>query len=434
MKSSSKLVQWISTELFFIASVVSNVMFGVFGSEISKNMSLSPSMLGWLSGTFFITYSFVQFYSGRLFCIFPARIILFISALIAASGAFIFANSNSLVILFISRGLLGIGLASTFVGVLYIVQQNFTTKSFPIMSSLSQSTANCVAGIFGVVAGTIHNYHVSFNILGISLVSSALLTIIFIPMKKIDSKTLKDQLSLTQSCKVLLKNPQVWFASFFFTGLFSAVLTFSDLFNVSFQVSVFHESFTSSTIINAMIPFGLTIGGLLAGYWAQKINNYLLPARILSFIAVITFTIIIFVRFNEAYAFYITCGISFLFGIGCSSSILAFQCVQHNVKEVNLRPLANSIVLTFATIFSGLVEQPVVGDFISATELRLIGTPHSSAWISLFNEHQHDVWYKFNSGLYFILCCIICSFIFSLLFRNNAATTKNNDILHSTAK
>ena len=62
MKSSGKLLQWISAELFFIVSVISTVMFGVFSNSIANDMHLSTNLLGWLSGTFFITYSVGQFY------------------------------------------------------------------------------------------------------------------------------------------------------------------------------------------------------------------------------------------------------------------------------------------------------------------------------------------------------------------------------------
>ena len=423
MKSSGKLLQWISAEMFFIVSVISTVMFGVFSNSIANDMHLSTNLLGWLSGTFFITYSVGQFYSGRLFVILPARWILFCSAMVAASGAFIFARSEHLVWLFISRGLLGIGLATSFVGVIFVVQQNFSAKSFPMMSSLSQSTANLVAGVFGLVVVMIHNYHLSFIFLACGLILSALLIVIFIPMKKIELAAPSQQLSLYASCKILLKNPQLWYASFFFTGLFSAVLTFSDLFNVDFQMKVFHQSFAAATHINAMIPFGLTIGGLIAGIWAQKTNDYRTPARVLSFIAVIMFASIMFIRFNSSYAYYFACGIGFLFGIGCSGSILAFQSVQRSVADITLRPLATSIVLTFACIFSGVIEQPTVGNFISTTELKLRMPQVSNHWLSLFDYQQADIWHKFNNGLYFILVCIIISFIMSFLFKLTPAKT-----------
>lgn len=97
---------------------------------------------------------------------------------------------------------------------------------------------------------------------------------------------------------------------------------------------------------------------------------------------------------------------------------MPFQCVQKNIAEAELRPLATSFVLTFSYIFSGLIEQPVVGDFIANTELGVIN-PGKKIFVYhwIFSSTVHDGWYKYNMGLYFVFATLIISFIASCFFK-----------------
>lgn len=420
MRYASKWLQWSSAELFFIFSVISGVMFGVFSGPIAKSMHLSDTTLGWLSGIFFIVYAITQFFSGQLFVIFSARNVLLISTLVSAAGALLFSMTNSIFMLFVARVMLGVGLAATFVGVLFVAQNSFEARSFPVISSLSQSLANLCAGIFGFIAFMLikGGFRIPYIALSIVFVICALLVLLFFDKNQSNNKSGNKEASFIASLKEILKNSQVWYASLYFSGLFGAVLTFVDLFDVSFQMNAFHESFSNATILNSMIPFGLTIGGLILGALAQRLNNYVIPARFAGLLAIITFAVILFVRFDSASANLIVGSTCVLFGIGCSGSILAFQCVQKNIAEAELRPLATSFVLTFSYIFSGLIEQPVVGDFIANTELGVIN-PGKKMFVYhwIFSSTVHDGWYKYNMGLYFVFATLIISFIASCFFK-----------------
>lgn len=417
----SKFMKWASAELFFITSVASSLMFGLFNANVARNMHLSQTTLGWLSGIFFIVYAIAQFYSGRLFVLYPARRILFVSSIVAAIGTLLFANTTHLVLLFVSRAMLGAGLATTFIGVLFIVQQNFTKQQFPFLSSLSQSIANFTAGMLGLILGSLHtfiaNYHAPFNFLALALFICSVFILLFVDNNTTITDDSKSNSGLLDGISTIMKNPQVWYATIFFSGLFGGVLTFPDLFNISFQIDVFHQTFEHATMINAMILLGLTLGGLVAGYWSQR-SSYITPSRVLSLIAIISFCVLMFVRFERQDAFYWVAAMGFLYGFGCSSSILAFQCVQLNVINVNDRALATSFVLTVSYIFSGMIEQPIVGRFIANTKI----TNEESYFLNhntlTFLFSDHDKWYQYNAGLSFILAFITISFIASLFFKN----------------
>lgn len=418
MGKTRSLLSWAGVELFFVSNVVSSVMFGTYSSSIADQNGISSTTLGWLSGVFFVVFALTQLYSGRLLVILPAKPFLSTSALIATFGALLFAHASTIPLLFLARVALGIGLATTFVGVLFIVQRDFPQQRFSVMSAISQSIANLLGGFSGLLLGFVADYHISFDLLASALFVTSI--IIIVTPSAPESRPMRATVSnsIFESARQVLANPQVWYASLYFSGLFGAVLTFADLYNITFQMQVFREPFGTATIINAMVLFGMSIGGLCTGYWAQRPKGYLLPARVLSGLAVLAFAVILFVRLDPRYAVTAISATCFLFGFGCSGSVLAFQCVQHNVPEAVVRPLANSFILTFAYLFSGLIEQPLVGKFIADTVIDLSSAvDETSLQKILFDFSLHDAWHKYNAGFYFVLAFVFTGFVVSFFFR-----------------
>jgi MFS family permease len=422
MSQSNSLVQWSVVQIFFIVSVVFSVMFGVYTPSIIGSLHISLSSFGWLAGMFFIFYAIVQFYSGRLFVKIPSKYILCASALISAGGSLLLATATDLQLLFLARILLGIGLASTYVGVLYIVQKNYSPKSFPVMSSLSQCLANLAGALFVFFGGIIIqliSYAIFFEILAVAFVICGAL--VFFGLNDTDVQDKKEQdIPLIEGLKIILKNPQVWLASFFFTGIFGTIISFANLFSIPFQHQSFGTAIPQAVMITSMIIFGVTLGSIVSGVMAKRLNSYVITARVFSLFSVISFAIIMFIRFNTTYYEPIALSIYFLLGFSLGGCVLAFQCIQENITQESLRPLATSFVLTFAYIFAGIIEQPIIGLILGvfkpvvspATTQQLISN-HS--WI--LNMHVHDSMYQYMAALSIVLITLIISLI-SAFFLN----------------
>ncbi|MBP9743089.1 MAG: MFS transporter [Burkholderiales bacterium] len=424
MNKSRAYLQWSFVQLFFVVSVIFSVMFGVYSPNITSNLSINQAQFGWLSGIFFIFYAVVQFYSGKLFVKLPPRAILFVSALISAGGCFILSMAPSLTFLLIARILLGIGLAATYVGVLYIIQKNFLSTAFPVMSSLSQCLANLAGtscAFFGGIIITYLNYNAFFIILAIAFVICAICMLAFVKDNGNNSSTLTKDSSLVDDMKIILKNAQVWWAAIFFTGLFGAIISFANLFATSFQVNAFDISTTQAVAITSMILLGVTIGSVLAGIISDRLNNYAFTARVFALISMLSFIIVLYVRLNflphhsDAFMVY------FIFGFGLGGSVLAFQGIQENVVEENLRPLATSFVLTISYIFTGFVEQPIIGQILNSVKVIMTNvSPEQLALLhgkTFLDLNAHDELYRYSAGLTFVLLTLIASFIASLFLK-----------------
>ena len=378
-----------------------------------------------MSGTFFAVFAFSQLISGFLINKFSTKILLGGSALLAGAGALLFSYTDSYLLLIISRIILGLGLGCTFVGVLYIVQSGFPEEKFAFFSSLSQSIANIAAGAMTLFGGKIlsgFSYSSVFTVLGGLLIISAILLIIILPGKPVITNNENiNQGNFIESICTIFSKKGFWLATVYFSGIFSTILTFADLFNVKYQVAVFDMPQYKAIILSGMIPFGLAFGGVTAGFLSSKFKMNKLAAILFSFITLANMLILLYVKFpaNGNYGFNDALIFHILFGIGCGGAMLAFQELQMTFSDANIRPLANSMVLTIAYLFSGIILQPLVGMLIGNNAV----VPHNvytlisgsrNGWIN--NGAVTNVWHDYAHGLS-ILAIILClSFIASLFF------------------
>ena len=373
MKKSTAYLQWSLVQLFFVVSVVFSVMFGIYSQNITSTLNINQAQFGLVAGVFFIFYAVVQFYSGKLFVKVSPKLILVSSAIISAGGCLLLSVSSSLALLFMARILLGLGLATTYVGVLYIIQRNFTAVDFPVLSSLSQCLANLAGTLFAFFGGFIISalsYKVFFLILAAAFVICAILISIIVhdtPQTNLDNGSGS---SLLDDLKIILKNPQVWFATIFFTGLFGAILSFSNLFATSFQVEAFGLSTKEAVTITSMILLGVTIGSLFSGIIAKRLNNYALTARLFALVSTIMFCGVLYMRLNFLPHHLSAIIVYFGFGFGLGGCVMAFQAIQENVIQENLRPLVTSFVLTIAYVFVGFFEQPIIGQLLNKIKVQ----------------------------------------------------------------
>ena len=428
MNKTTAYLQWGFVQLFFIVSVIFSVMFGVYSPNITGELSVNPAEFGLLSGVFFIFYAMVQFYSGKLFVKIPPKLILFISAIISACGCFLLSIAPSLALLFVARILLGIGLAATYVGVLYIIQKNFEGKDFPVMSSVSQCLANLAGTLFAFFGGGIIShlsYKAFFSVLSICFVICAVCILVFVGSKNKTTEEPVAESSLFADMKIIVRYGQVWWAALFFTGLFGAIISFANLFATSFQVNAFSITTKDAVSITSMILLGVTIGSIFAGVISNKLNNYVLTARLFSAISMFSFIIVLYARLHFLPHHLDAMIIYFIFGFGLGGSVLAFQAIQENVKEESLRPLATSFVLTISYVFAGFVEQPVIGQILNSVKMHILNDPEQVSILvskTFLDLKVHDNLYKYSAGLTFVLVTIVASFIASLFLRKGNDT------------
>lgn len=349
---SSKIFQWLIPQLFFCLNLAGAVAFAVTSSSLQSDLQFTASQVGTLGGIYFMTYAVSQLLLGCSLGTLPAKWLLGITALIAAAGAFLLGAAQNYEMAMLARVLMGIGFGTAMVGVVYVVGQLFNDK-FALMVNVSQSLANAVGATLGLMAPLplMQNFRLPFQIIGTLLTAVGILMLLFIrntgPTSEQPAAAETDS-SLGQKLILIFGNGQFWLGTIFFTGLFASFLAYADLWNIKFQADVFQHSSSLSPIINSGVAWGLAIGGVVTGAWADK-AGFLIPARLCSWISLILMGIL-YSRPLPG----LSIALMALLGFFMGSAPLGLAVMNAHVAA-KARDLASPILLTLVFLGGGLL-------------------------------------------------------------------------------
>ena len=408
---SNNILAWGSAQLFFMLSVLVAVVFAILSSEIERQLGLDAADLGLLGGVFLVTYAVSQLALGILISRIPARWVLGPTAILAALGTCYFSLSEGLTAAIIARALMGLGLGSTFVGVIYLVGRRYE-NNFAFMSALSQSLANVGAAALAILSAFLPilvDFRFPFQVLGVLFLVSAVL--IFWWVDDAPRAASGPAPSLGAAFKAAVSSGQFWAALVFYCGTFGTLLAFADLWNIQFQLNFFQHTVRQSAVMNAMIPLGVTLGGLVAGGWASK-AGYVLPARVFGLLVLIGF----FILLLAPLPFLTAEAMLFLVGCGFGGATLGLAALQQHLPAT-AAPLATALVVTAACLFGGLV-QPLVG--------AALGAPHRSDEILNPLQAANPDFGTYQSGLIWLLAGVVCAVIASFRFRPAPASNSKD--------
>jgi MFS family permease len=400
---SNRFLSWAPAELFFIFSEVLTSAFAILSGGIASQLKLTESDLGLLSGVFFITYAVGQLVLGILIARVPARLVLGFTALVSAAGAFVMSMSDGLIAALIGQAVLGIGVSSAFVGVIYLVSRGYG-KNFAFMSSLSLSLANLSSAGLAISSAflpLLADFRVSFQVSAILFVMSAVLVFAFVGSQ---SPLVSSEANppLSAAFKAVVSSGQFWAALVFYCGTYGTMMVYAYLWNIQFEVKFFLYTVQHSTLMNAMILLGFTFGGLAVGAWAVK-SGFVLPARVFALVTLACFLIL----FLSPVPVVLAAALLFIIGCGFSSATLGLVALQEHLPAF-AAPLATSLVATAAHLFAGAV-QPLIG--------LAIAFPHPAGMILGLVHASTPGFGTFQHGLIWLLACVLSAVVASFCFR-----------------
>ena len=350
---SPKLIQWLLPQLFFCLNLGGVIVYAVTASSLESGLKLSTAQVGSLGGAYFIAYAISQLLLGSSLGAFSPRLLLGITALISAGGAFLLSVANSFEMAMLARLLMGVGFGTAMVGVVYVVGQLFSNK-FAFMVNLSQSIANAVGAILGLLAPLplLQNFRLPFLITALLLLVNGVLMLLFIKDGSRSTGQTTEQPGLGRQLSTILGNGQFWIGTIYFTGLFASFLAYADLWNIKFQTDVFGSSSSMAAMINSGVAWGLTIGGVVTGIWANRVG-ILIPARICAWMSLILMGIL-YIKPLPGLAIPLMVLLGFFMG----AAPLGLAVMNAHIPE-KFQALASPILLTVVFLGGGLLMSNV---------------------------------------------------------------------------
>ena len=142
---------WSAATTYVVFCVFSVISFAVLTNSIEEGTGLDNGVVSSIASVYFLIYAFSQLIAGMLIDRLGPKWLLGSTAIMATLGGFLFTTSNTPAVLYLARGLMGAGLASSFVGALYLARIWFPHDRFAFMSGLTQMIPNLFGAIGSVL-------------------------------------------------------------------------------------------------------------------------------------------------------------------------------------------------------------------------------------------------------------------------------------------
>lgn len=364
--SKSSLVPWIICLLavmFYFYDFILRITPSVMIQPLMKQYGVGATDIGLISAFYFYAYTPLQIPSGIICDKYSIRWTLTLSALLCAVGTLIFGEFTNLIAAFIGRAMMGIGSAFAFVAALKLASLWLPNKYFAFFSGLATS--------FGMIGAISSDTILSRMVVHIGWQSSIFITaivgfiiaaLIFLLVKDKPAwieqmpKTYHSWKSILERVLDLLKNWRFWINGIVGACLFTPVSVFASLWGVAFLMQNYHLAPAEGATAASLIFIGMAIGGPIAGWLSNVIQNRRLPLFIGTITTMALSLLLIYVDNLSAFT---VLALLFFIGVFAGPESLVFAIAR------DMSPPRSTGISTATTNFivtlSAAIFQPVIG-------------------------------------------------------------------------
>jgi sugar phosphate permease len=282
--SGMKNRRWL---IFFILSLIYilvyfyRVSLAVIASDLSRELSLSPSDLGRLSGILFYVYAFAQIPLGPLIDRLGGRKIISICGILTTAGGAMFSAATNLETAMAARVLIGVGTASVLMATFTIFSHWFSKQEFGRVSGFMVAVGN-----IGNLAGTVplalavgaFGWRTSFTV--IAVLQGIVTALVYITVTDRPSGDSRQKESRSgQATGILATWKEIFgrmdfimlgIVSFFWYGNYLAV---QGLWGGPYLMDILHLSRTGTGRLLMFTSIGFIAGSLIIDLVARKVFN-----------------------------------------------------------------------------------------------------------------------------------------------------------------
>lgn len=336
----TKWTIWSVLVLAFVIVFFHRYSTAVVAEDLASELNLTGTQLSNLASMYFWAYAAMQIPYGIMIDHIGPRKTISMGMLLAGVGSIIFSFAPNILIAYVGRLLVGVGVAGVFVSILKIQAVWYKREEFPMISGWTSLVGN-----FGGVLATTPlallvvavGWRYSFVLIGIISLFFYALILIFVkdhprdigfPSPNGDAP--KSDLPFWHGLLEVIKNKHTWPNFFILFTLMGTITSFSGLWGIPYLMHIYELPRSVASNYVLLLTVGIMVGSVIMGGIAKRIGK--IKTVILGGGSI--FTIIWF------YIIVITGGqpplwqLPFLYlslGITAVSFILSFT----NVKEVN---------------------------------------------------------------------------------------------------
>jgi sugar phosphate permease len=417
-------VVWGILACAFIIVFFHRLAVGVIREDLVNAFNINSTTFANLGAAYFYPYVLMQIPSGILADSLGARKTVTLGMLLGGAGSILFGFAPNVILAFIGRFLVGLGLSVVFIAILKIQSKWFREDEFATMSGLTIFAGN----IGGIIAQTPLAIMVAYltwrsTFIGMGIITLFIALLCFILVRNTpeqiglpsisisERQGLKhagqNRVSLSKGLKSALLNKYTWPPFFLFMGLFASFIAFTGVWGKSYLTAFYGLSSASAPNYIIVNILGLSFGGIIVGKISDKLKKRKLPIILGAAVNVISWGLLVFPGTGT-----ITAGVLyplfFIMGLCSSAVILGFACVKE-VNDPETAGISTSIVNTGGFLGAAILP-PLMGMVIDA--------------------HSNQI----SSGLVyqkaFVLCFLFsaCGFLFSFFIKETGCKNIHKDL------
>lgn len=345
---------------FFCYAFLQRVAPGVMAPDLMRDFAVGGALLGNLSAFYFYAYAALQIPVGVLLDRFGPRRLMTGAALVCAGGSLLFGVTGDLTHAYLGRLLIGAGCAISFVGALAIATTWFPARRFAMLTGIAQGGAMAGAVLGAApLAALLSAVGWRAAMQGGAVLSAVLALAIWFSTREAPtsrSAAAGSGSGLGKGLRVVVSNPQTWFAAgfgFFITG---PMLAFTSLWGVSYLQTIYGLERPAAAAILSLSFVGWGLCAPLVGLLSDRLGArrpIMIGGSMLSFC---TNAAIIWL---PGLGLPVIAAILFLNGAVSCCMLLNFVCAkEHNPPWASGAAIG---VSNTAVMLSGATLQPLIG-------------------------------------------------------------------------
>ena len=361
-------VVFITSLFFFYEFGLSNI-FNALEQDIATQYHLNASMMGYVSSLYFYANVIFLLPAGALVDRYSPRKLI-VSAMVACSlSVLVISVSNSLLLLMISRFVMGIGGGFCMVGCIRVAANWFDTKHMGKVAS-GIILMGFLGGLMVQTPFAILIDHVGWReaLMVIAIIGFVITFLIFFLVKNApDEKRAHrqadldnlQQLGLFKSLKLALLKGQNWLCGLYASMNNLPIFMIGALWGIPYLMRVHHLNNVKAATISLMMFVGTLIGLPLIGFISDSIKMRKIPMIIGALLSIILIYFVINVHSDN---FMLLATLFLLLGIVSSTQVLCYPTVIATNSPM-ITSTATSI-LSICLLTGGAIVQPLFGKLL----------------------------------------------------------------------
>jgi len=338
------------------------VMPGAMADDLMRDFAIGGALLGTLSALYFYPYVFLQVPLGAMIDQIGARFLMSGALAFAAIGSILFALSDTLILAYIGRTMIGIGSAVGFLGSMAIAGKWFPPHRFAFLAGLAMFFA-MISGMVGQapLALFVSQYGWRISVMATGAFGAVLSLLIFFivrdsPKPAAGAQPKLSWSSVGQGLWAAARLWRVWRIALVALSTSGPMLTIAGLWGTPYLSSAYGLSKPEAAFYVSLQLLGWAFGapfwGWLSDYTGKLKQLLVWPALVLT----VLLATICFVS-NLPLWFTVACFIGTGFFGACMPITFALG------RKVTPQNISGSVtgIINSLTVLSGAILQPAVG-------------------------------------------------------------------------